>query len=677
MRPLGIVVEESLGEVGAWWRREQSTVLLLFGVQVAAFSYLYFVPILTNHTFPHTMLQPYPSYQTRTEGRWFADLVLWAQGGSGVQSFLMIVATLVQACNGLLLGDLVGEQRRGRRFLLAALLCLFPAFIDFYSYSAGHLNLVVGDTFALLAALALLRGPLFFSRLVLPTCGFVASLASYQPNLALVGLLVAAVALLRVTRTAPEEAGPRPAEVLRELGTLLLVAVGSVVIYWLTTLLVIRDANPVRTRVNTLLEAWQQVEGAYGHTARFFSSGMDGLSPLGHWTAIAILVLGMTLFLWDARRRALWLMPVVLAVMAGIPLALRATFIINAAAWVAGRILFPFGYCLLFFLARGLKDRLVGVAVGVAGAGLLWSFLIFDTQQVNYAAYKSQRDGWWIGRIADRVEPLSSPTPGVAVALVVVGHYPELPADQFVRRPAKDIGLNTPTFEFYRQVTIMNTFLGRIAFRPPTGSELTRAKASMTGRRPWPAPESVYLVDQTVVVLLETPTPETPMTWPEGRQGRLVPPGVDRRDGTVLPAQHPLQLLSWCGEIPLPAGWHSPRRSPRRIRTGSAGARPPGRRRVGVLRVPRSLGGTRVGALLTADREPWPRPRLAARCFEEPCSRLRLQPGVLRGRTTALFARRTNHRSDPDPSSLSALAPTSRSTRCPRRRSRPRRPRYC
>jgi hypothetical protein len=110
---------------------------------------------------------------------------------------------------------------------------------------------------------------------------------------------------------------------------------------------------------------------------------------------------------------------------------------------VEGRILFPFGYCLLFFLAMGLRARLVGLAVGVAGAGLFWSFLVFDTQQANYAALKSQRDVWWIGRIADRVEALAPPEPGVAVPLVVAGHYPELPVDEFIRRPAKGLQLNT------------------------------------------------------------------------------------------------------------------------------------------------------------------------------------------------------------------------------------------
>jgi len=326
MRPQGIVAEGSLGGIGAWWRRERSTVLLLFAVQVAAFSYLYFLPILTNHTFPNVWIHDYPTFKTNAEGRWMSDLILWAQGGSGVKSFQMILATLVQAMNGLLLADLVGEKRPAQRFLLAALLCLYPAFIDFYSFSGEHLTFVLGNAFALLAALALVRGPPSPVRLILAACGFAASIASYQPNPGLVALLLTSVALLRLTRTAPEEARPRPAGVLREMGTLLLVAVGSVAIYWLWIRLTVSAVwSPDRIHVNTLSAAWRQAQAAYGETARLFSGGIAGLSRLGHWTAIAILVLGIGGFVRDAGRRALWLIPVVLAVVAAIPVALRAT----------------------------------------------------------------------------------------------------------------------------------------------------------------------------------------------------------------------------------------------------------------------------------------------------------------------------------------------------------------
>ena len=287
---LRIAVESWLRDVGAWWRREWRTVLLLFCLQFAAFSYLYTIPILTNHTFEHVWLQDYPTYSTLTEGRWMSDLVIWAQGEAGVQSFQMILATLVQACNGLLLADLVGEKRRAQRFLLAALLCLYPAFIDFYSFSNYHLAFVLGDAFALLAALALVRGAPSRAGLVLAGLGFVLAIASYQPKLGLVALLLASVALLRLTRAAPEDPRPTPAGVIRDLGTLLLVGVGSGVIYWLTMRLTVSEANPLRTNVNTLAAAWHQVQVAYGETAHRFSRGIDGLSRLGHGTVLAILL---------------------------------------------------------------------------------------------------------------------------------------------------------------------------------------------------------------------------------------------------------------------------------------------------------------------------------------------------------------------------------------------------
>ena len=495
---LRIAVEGWLRDVGAWWRREWRTVLLLFCLQFAAFSYLYTIPILTNHTFEHVWLQDYPTYSTLTEGRWMSDLVIWAQGEAGVQSFQMILATLVQACNGLLLADLVGEKRRAQRFLLAALLCLYPAFIDFYSFSNYHLAFVLGDAFALLAALALVRGAPSRAGLVLAGLGFVLAIASYQPKLGLVALLLASVALLRLTRAAPEDPRPTPAGVIRDLGTLLLVGVGSGVIYWLTMRLTVSEANPLRTNVNTLAAAWHQVQVAYGETAHRFSRGIDGLSRLGHGTVLAILLVGVAGFAWDAGRRALWLVPVVLAVVAVIPVALRATYVVNDLAWARpGRILYPFGYCLLFFLARGLKTRLVGVAVAIAGAGLLWSFLAFDTQQVNYAAFKSQRDLWWIGRIADGSSrwPHQSPESRCPWWSWATTPRPRWGSSSAGRRGA--IQLNTPAFEYYRQPTILNHFLGRKAFRFPTAAELVRARATMLGRRPWPAPESVYLADQT------------------------------------------------------------------------------------------------------------------------------------------------------------------------------------
>lgn len=133
-------------------------------LQVAGYSYFYTLPIFNNHIFPHSWSMPYPSFKTWGEGRWFADMIILAQGSSGVQSFQMICATTLQAMNGILLAKLVGLTSRRAILCVAGVLCMFPAFLDYYSFSIDHLSFVLGDTFALLGAWNLMRAKTYWGR---------------------------------------------------------------------------------------------------------------------------------------------------------------------------------------------------------------------------------------------------------------------------------------------------------------------------------------------------------------------------------------------------------------------------------------------------------------------------------------------------------------------------------
>jgi hypothetical protein len=513
---------EAARTVVAWCRREWPAVLLLLGLQLVAFSYLYFLPILTNHTFTSVWLYPYPSFKTLYEGRFLADAIIWAQGGSGVQAFQMFLATLVQGCNGLLLADLLEVRGRGRRLLLAALLCLYPAFLDYYSFSVDHLTFVLGDTLPLLGATAWVRARRPAVRVACAAACFAASLAVYQPKLGLIALLAGGALILRVTRPPDEHESPSAADFARETGSALLAVAGGVALYWLAMRATIVASDPFRTHVNSPAEAWHEARLSYGAVASHFSTGIDGLSRFGHRVVLALLAVGAAGVLWDAWQRSPRLVPAVAAVIALLPVAARATFLVNDQAWRgAGRISFTFGYALLLFVARALRMRWAGVLAATAVGWLLWCFAVHGSQVANYAAFKTQRDLWWIGRIAERVEAVRGGTSGAAVPLVVAGHYPELPPERFVRhlppmgphRVWPTVHLMTPTFEIYRQHDILNALLGGEAFRLPTEVELVRAKVSMAGRKAWPAEESVYVQDGTVVVLLEVPTGDTPMTW--------------------------------------------------------------------------------------------------------------------------------------------------------------------
>ena len=56
----------------------------LFIVQLVAYSYLFTTLFISNHTFPNVWRYTYPSFKTLGEGRWMADLLIAAQGGSQV-----------------------------------------------------------------------------------------------------------------------------------------------------------------------------------------------------------------------------------------------------------------------------------------------------------------------------------------------------------------------------------------------------------------------------------------------------------------------------------------------------------------------------------------------------------------------------------------------------------------
>ena len=131
----------------------------LLVLQFITYGYFFTTLIFTNHTFPNSWVFLYPSYKTLGEGRWFADIIFWLQGGSGVQPFQMSVAVALQSLNGLLFARFLGLEKRLDVSLAAAFLCLYPAFLDYYSFAMDHISFVIGDTFALIGILCWKNAP--------------------------------------------------------------------------------------------------------------------------------------------------------------------------------------------------------------------------------------------------------------------------------------------------------------------------------------------------------------------------------------------------------------------------------------------------------------------------------------------------------------------------------------
>jgi hypothetical protein len=120
-----------------------------------------------------------------------------------------------------------------------------------------------------------------------------------------------------------------------------------------------------------------------------------------------------------------------------------------------------------------------------------------------------------IQRIAARAETLIDPTVSPnPIAVVVVGTYPEMKREPYVRHPggASLVHVHKMSFATYRHVDYLNFFYGKTNFRKPTEDEVSRAIESTKDKAPWPSSESVYRFEDTVVVFLQRHRPGIPVT---------------------------------------------------------------------------------------------------------------------------------------------------------------------
>jgi len=513
-------VHARVGEATAWAEKQKTVFAILMLLQIAAYSYFYTSIILTDHTIPEVWLYTFPSGMTWAYGRWMEDLTLQAQGGSGVQPFTMLCATVLQAINGMLLAQLIGLRRKRDVFGVAALLCLYPAFLDYYSFVADQLPFVVGDHFVILGILVFVRSRLISVRVLGAAFLFLLAIACHQPRIALVSFLAAGAVLVTLGSESKEtHASLSPDRQAIHDGIALLVAIAiAVVAYWVSSKILIesRFRNEPGNHLSTLPEALRQVAISPNRIFTFFTRGLPGLPPRLQFLPALGVALGALAMLWRAWQRGWRAALVAIGVLALMPIALRATYVINCnTPETVGRIIFVNGYCLAFFIGCGLRTKRVRALSAAVGITLLYFFLILATQETNAAVYKTTYELGMIQRIASRAEALIEPTavPN-SKALVVVGYYPQFKRAPYIRHPGgKSLArVHMVSFSDIRQVVIMNYFHGKSNFRSPTTDEVSRAIESTKDKAPWPSEGAVYLFEDTLVVFLEPHQPLTPVT---------------------------------------------------------------------------------------------------------------------------------------------------------------------
>lgn len=504
----------------SWLRRHRAMLTALLLLQVVAYSYLFTLPLLTDHTFPNSWLYPYPSFKTTGEGRWLADLVILLQGGSGVPAVQMIAAAFLQAVNGILFTTLLGVGSGPAQFLLAGVLCLHPAFLDYYSFAADHLSFVLGDTCALLAAGVLLRDRSVPLRLAGAAGLNLLALGLYGPKVALILLLTLLVLLLRLVDAA--EAAGRRLSLAQEIA----VAGGAVALALLlfaaSVRLLVRHPIFPSAQVNGLPQMAAAAIGSYARSLDYLSA-MAGLPPGPlRWLPLVLVLLALVALAVRLRqgRWPQWLLAALLVLL--LPIALNGAAIINDSSPTdRGRFVAAYAYLLVFCLSQCLALRRLRRVGLVAGALLFWLFLTLAVQQTQAFQFKSRYDFAIINRILVRLEPLlttdaaASPQP-----VIVVGRYPPFGLESYVRWPGRIDAphlLASDTFAPYRQTEMLNHLLGRSLLRRPSAAEIAHALPLLRQKEAWPAPESVFRDGRTVVVVLEPWRPDGAITWDDSR----------------------------------------------------------------------------------------------------------------------------------------------------------------
>jgi hypothetical protein len=510
---VGRRLREALSAVG---RRYARLFFVAYGFSILIYSYLFTTPLFTNHTLPNVWVGRYPGFTTLVEGRWFSDILFQLTGGSGVQPVQMAIAAALQIVNAFLLAALLGIRKQSHRLILALFLAAHPAFLDYYSYVLGDISFVAGDTLALLGVLALDRIRSRIAGALLAILCLVLSLATYQPKIALIGILLLIWCLLGLTRTTAEPAQPgnaSPRGLVRVvLG--LIVAVTAAAIYSASALLIVAVGTGERTHLNAIGVLLHEALVAYPETYANFTSRVQYLPPWLTFLPLLVAAIGAAALLLRTPRRY-W--PLSLLLILLLPPALQASYLVNDQTWhFSGRILSADAYLLACLLALGWSVVPLRAVVTVAAWLMIYFFSLLATQAVNAAAMVTIFDLGKINRIVARMESVVPDLYDRPRAVVIVGDLTFASRQQFTgySRFPYGAGLDTEAFANYRQVEILNFFLGREILMRPSNVEVSAVLSGAAGHRPWPAPESVYVQDGAMVVLLRPYAPDVSVTWP-------------------------------------------------------------------------------------------------------------------------------------------------------------------
>jgi len=326
----------------------------------------------------------------------------------------------------------------------------------------------------------------------------------------LIGLFVLMLALMRLyvepalqgakQTLTPEICWPESRSRSGRAGEDLLVGIGAMVLallmFWLSTKLLVTSPIPVSTYLNRAPEGFAEVVSSCRHWLVVMLDGLASGSRVFAVLPLLFVLIGFALMLWRALKQDWQLGLLTAVVLLLIPLALHLTWILNRLTPLYGGRFVP-AYAYLLF----------------------WCYFVLASQMIQAIQIKTVYALGFINRFVTRIEPLLVGDPDKPQPVVVFGHYPKFTLHNDVSWPIEvklSQLLSTNAFTEFRQVDILHAALGRRAMRPPVPaeSEQTRRAASLV--QPWPGSGAVFREGRSVVIVLEPDAPGRSVTVPQG-----------------------------------------------------------------------------------------------------------------------------------------------------------------
>ncbi|MDD3517100.1 MAG: glucosyltransferase domain-containing protein [Chromatiales bacterium] len=518
-----------LDALNRWWLEHRVVVLAVFALNLLAFGYLFFTYIYSNHLFPNALDLGFPSYRTRLEGRWGADIIYRLQGGRGIPLLDLMLAVPIQIANGLLFARLFAIRDPLRLFLAAALISIHPYVSDYYAFAGDHLVLVLGDSFILLAFGLVQWRPRAWWAVAGAAFLFQAALSCYQPKIGLISTLWVLLLLGRLAAwDGTAAAFGRDA---RELFRHAVAIVAGAALYMLLLKMVqwwMGDPTAVSahaaTRLSTIglsdlphqLRWIRDVARQMLFESDFFGRGLAWLPG----TLVLAFAATVLLRIWVVAPRGLAAATtiVLLLAVALLPLALYAPFVISREAYPAGRTLTPIVYLIAFaatlLMTPGWLRILRWPALAVA-LFLCYRYVLIDAETGHLAQLRTTYEFHFVNRLAARVEQVAAdaPAPVERYALVAIGLPPTPPiVTPSVRSMRNFSNLSHKAFTWYRSIEGLNFLLGKDLLKHPTQMQVQRGLKNAEGRGVWPAEDSVSVLDDMILIVLEKPGDGVPVT---------------------------------------------------------------------------------------------------------------------------------------------------------------------